>query len=449
LFKRITISNIFGLQIFQVLRFVSFLVISIVFTKSTLSVKDIGDFELLLFIASAVSFFWITGIIQSLLPLFNNNNSYPFRKQRYKRKSPEIFNSFLLLLVFSFLLALTGYFIQGKIMVYKGGEPLPYGNYLLLYIFLSSPACLVEYIYLLYNKTSKILIYGFLTFSLQTIFVVAPVILGYGLIVGIWGLLFVTTFRFIWLLALIKKYSEIKLSWVFIKEHINLATPLVISTLLSGSAQYIDGLIVSAKFPPEKFALFRYGAKEMPLVVTLASGLNNAMLTQFRQLGQIKQSLLTLKKRSLRLMHILFPISILLLFFSDIIFPTIFTVRFSSSSGVFMVYLLLIVSRLVFPQTILIGLKKMKVVMMASILEIILNVTLTLILIPNYGIVGVAVATVVIYIVEKFALIAYNYYRLNIKPSEYVPIAWYSIYSVTTVVLFVLIDHRIINFRFW
>ena len=449
MFKRITISNIFGLQIFQVLRFVSFLAISIVFTKSTLSVKDIGDFELLLFIASAVSFFWITGIIQSLLPLFNNNNSYPFQKERHKYKSPEIFNSFLLILFFSLLLALTGYFFQEKIMVYKGGEPLPYADYILLYIFFSSPACLVEYIYLLYNKTANILIYGFISFTLQTVLIVYPVVLGYGLIVSIWGLLIVTAIRFIWLMVLLKKYSEIKFSWVFIKEHINLATPLIISTLLSGSAQYIDGLIVSAKFPPEKFALFRYGAKEMPLVVTLASGLNNAMLTQFRQIDHIKQGLLTLKKRSLRLMHILFPISILLLFFSDLIFPTIFTIRFSSSSGVFMVYLLLILSRLVFPQTILIGLKKMKIVMLASILEIVLNITLTLILIPNYGIVGVAVATVVIYIVEKFALIAYNYYKLDIKPSDYIPIGWYLAYSVTIVVLFVLIDHRIIDFRFW
>ena len=119
-----------------------------------------------------------------------------------------------------------------------------------------------------------------------------------------------------------------KFSWLFIKEHIQLAGPLVISTLLSGSAQYIDGIIVSAKFPPERFAIFRYGAKEMPFVVSLAIGLNNAMLSQFSSIKKMKFSLLTLKIRSLRLMHILFPVSILLLLFSNDIFPAVFTQRF-------------------------------------------------------------------------------------------------------------------------
>ena len=444
MFRKFSVSNILGLQVFQVLRFVSFLIISIVFTKSTLSLKDIGDWELLLFIASAASYFWVTGVIQSLLPLFNNNTSYLYRKQRLKQKSPEIFNSFLLLLFFSFLIALTFYFLQGTIQVYRGGEPLPYANYLLLYFMLSNPVSLIEYIYLLYNKAGQILMYGFVVFTAQVIFVVYPVVLGYGLIIGIWGLILITIVRFIWLLVLIRKYSEMKFSWPFIKEHVQLAAPLVISTLLSGSAQYIDGIIVSAKFPPERFAIFRYGAKEMPLVVTLASGLNNAMLSQFSSIKKMKFSLLTLKRRSLRLMHILFPISILLLLFSNDIFPAVFTQRFQQSSGIFMVYLLLIISRLLFPQTILIGLKKTKVVMAASMLEIIMNIGLSLAMIPRYGVVGVAVATVIIFLVEKLILIAYNYFKLGIKPIDYIPIRWWFIYSILITSIFVLIDHKII-----
>lgn len=351
------------------------------------------------------------------------------------------------MLFLSLLLAITGYFVQDYIQVYKGGEQLPYANFLLLYLLLSSPACLIEYIYLLYDKSEQIILYGLVVFTLQVIFIVFPVMLGYGLISGIWGLMIVTAIRFIWLIVLIGKYSVLKVSWPFIKEHIALAIPLIISILLSGSAQYVDGIIVSAKFPPEKFAIFRFGAKEMPLVVTLAVGLNNAMLTQFNSKFRMKFGLLTLKKRSLRLMHVLFPISILLLFFSNKIFPALFTERFNQSADVFMVYLLLIISRLLFPQTILIGLKKTKIVMMASILEIILNVGLTLLMIPTYGIVGVAVATVLIFLVEKIVLICYNYFKLGIKPTDYIPISWYLFYSISIVVLFVLIDHRIIMVR--
>lgn len=445
--KKIGISTILGLQVFQVLRFVAFLIISIVFTKSTLSLKDIGDFELILFLASAITYFWVTGIIQSLLPLFNNNDSYPTRKESIKQKSPEIFNAFLILLLLSLLFSLTGYFLKDYIQVYQGGEHLPYAEYLAIYVFLSSPSCLVEYIYLLYNKPKHILLYGISTFTVQTFIVIIPVLLGYGLVAGIWGLLLITFVRFIWVLILIKKYALVKFSWEYIKEHLSLAIPLIISTLLSGSAQYIDGIIVSAKFSPEKFALFRYGAKEMPLVVTLASGLNNAMLTQFGSAEKIKFGLLTLKKRSLRLMHILFPLSILLLLFSNSIFPALFTERFNQSSDIFMVYLLLILSRLLFPQTILIGLKKTKVVMTVSILEIIINIGLTLTMIPYYGVVGVAVATIIVFVLEKLILIGYNYYKLKIKPTDYIPVLWYLGYSIIIIVVFVLIDHRIIMVR--
>lgn len=422
----------------------SFLAISIVFTKSSLSLKDIGDFELFLFIASAITFFWVTGIIQSLLPLFNNNQSYGKRKTSPGQKSPELFNAFLLIFFISVLLTVIGFSVKDSIQVYKGGEPIPYAGFLLIYLLLSSPACLIEYIYLLNNKSYHILGYGFLSFAVQTFAVIAPVVFGYGLIAGMWGLILVTLGRFIWLLVLIKKYSEIKISLPFIKEHFTLALPLIISSLLSGSAQYIDGIIVSAKFPPEKFAIFRYGAKEMPLVITLASGLSNAMLTQFGSFEKIKFGLLTLKKRSLRLMHFLFPISIILMLFSNDIFPGLFTPRFNQSSDIFMVYLLLIISRLIFPQTILIGLKKNKVVMMASVLEIILNVGLTLLFIPVYGIVGVAVATIIIFILEKLVLVAYNYFKLGIHPFEYIPVYWYLGYSALITIIFVLIDHRII-----
>jgi len=445
--RRFVISNILGLQVFQVLRFVSFLIISVIFTRIDLTKKDIGDFELLLFLASTVTFFWITGIIQSLLPLFNNNQSFKLRNGKVFQKSPELFNTFLLILFISLLLFAAGWLFKDGIKVYKTGQALPYADGLLWYILLSSPACLIEYIYLLYNKPKHILAYGLISFTLQTLFVIIPVKLGWGIEGGIWGLVIISGIRFLWLLRLIQKYAIIKVSLSFMKEHLYLALPLIISSLLSGSAQYIDGLIVSAQFSPEKFAIFRYGAKEMPLVVTLASGLNNAMLTQFSSMSKMKFGLLTLKKRSLRLMHILFPISILLLFFSDLIYPILFTKNFYQSSDVFMVYVLLITSRLVFPQTILIGLKKNKVVMWTAVFNIIINVGLTFLMIPRYGIVGVAVATVIVYVIEKIILMSYNYFKLGINPNEYIPVGWYLFYSALITVIFVLIDHRIIMLR--
>lgn len=87
--------------------------------------------------------------------------------------------------------------------------------------------------------------------------------------------------------------------------------------------------------------------------------------------------------------------------------------------------------------------------MFSSILNIVLNIGLTLLMIPRYGIVGVAVATVIVYVVEKLVLIAYNYFKLGIKPNEYIPVGWYLFYSSLITLIFVLIDHRILVIRLY
>ncbi len=87
--------------------------------------------------------------------------------------------------------------------------------------------------------------------------------------------------------------------------------------------------------------------------------------------------------------------------------------------------------------------------MFSSILNMILNIALTLLMIPRYGIVGVAVATVIVYVIEKLVLVAYNYFKLGIKPNEYIPIGWYVFYSLLITLIFVLIDHRILVVRLY
>ena len=78
-----------------------------------------------------------------------------------------------------------------------------------------------------------------------------------------------------------------KISVDFIREHLYLGIPLIITTLISGSGQYIDGVIISAFYrDPASFAVFRYGAKEFPLVLMLANGLNAAMLVRICHQGK-------------------------------------------------------------------------------------------------------------------------------------------------------------------
>ena len=120
-------------------------------------------------------------------------------------KSPEIFNAFLLLCIFSLLFFVMGHAIKYNFSVFNFSGNVPYLNLLLLYMLLSSPVCLIEYIYLLNNRSYRIFQYGMYTFSLQLILVILPVIAGKGIIWSIYGLLAVTAIRWVWLIILAEK----------------------------------------------------------------------------------------------------------------------------------------------------------------------------------------------------------------------------------------------------
>ncbi len=443
------IDNISGLQLFQLIKFTVFLIISIVFTKSHLTRSEIGAWEMFLFISGLVSFFWVTGIIQSLLPLYHRNRTYRKTGDNGTGKSPEIFNAFLLLSFFSLMIFGIGHALKSNFSVFNFSGNVPYLNLLLLYVLLSSPVCLIEYIYLLNNRSHRIFQYGLYTFILQLILVIAPVLMGKDIIWAVYGLLVVTGLRWVWLIILLRRYTEMRISAKFMKEHFYLGLPLVITTLISGSAQYIDGIIVSAVYrDPEWFAWFRYGAKEFPLALMLANGLSNAMLPEFSTRTQMKDSLAKIREKSKRLMHICFPSTMVIMLFARWIYPRMFTPEFQKSADIFLLYSLLVIPRLIFPQTIIVGRKKTNITLIAAVLEIALNIPLSLLMIKwGYNIVGVALATFVVYLISKLYLVIYLWAKMKIRPSEYIPLKLYALYSFMLGLLFILIDHRIIDIK--
>jgi O-antigen/teichoic acid export membrane protein len=426
---------------------VVFLIISIVFTKSHLTRAEIGEWEMFMFIGGLMTFFWVTGIIQSLLPLYHRNKTFRKIGDNGTSKSPEIYNAFLLLCFFSLLFFILGHSIKNNFSVFHFSGNVPYINLLLLYILFSSPVCLIEYIYLLNNRSYPIFLYGIYTFTAQLILIITPLLFGKDIIWSIWGLLAITGIRWVWLIILLRRYTEMKVSVQFMKEHLYLGIPLILTSLISGSAQYTDGVIVSAVYrDPAIFAWFRYGAKEFPLVLMLANGLSNAMLPEFSTRERMKESLAKIRDKSTKLMHFLFPIAMLMMLFSKWIYPRMFNPDFNKSAGIFLVYSLLIIPRLIFPNTIIIGRKKTHITLIAAILELALNIPLSLIMIKwGYGLVGVALSTFIVYTISKIFLVGYLWVKMNIKPSEYIPVRLYTLYSVLVGILFILIDHKIIN----
>jgi O-antigen/teichoic acid export membrane protein len=169
------------------------------------------------------------------------------------------------------------------------------------------------------------------------------------------------------------------------------------------------------------FAIFRYGARELPLVALLAHALSNAIVPAIIRDGPAA-GLKKLRERSSRMASWMFPLTIGLVLVAYILFPAVYGKNFLESAGVFNLFLLLITSRLLFPQTVLIALKKTRILMIASLLELILNIGLSLMLVQIWGIRGVALATVIAYYFERALLMTYTRVVMGIRAGQYMDI---------------------------
>jgi len=430
------ITQISALQIFQLIRFSALVLIGVVLAKSSLSTSEIGQYETFLLLAGAVSFFWLNGLIQGFLPVADEKS--------IAEKSPALFNVFYMLTAFSGLAVLFILVFEHSIsgFLLKGSQ-IPFLNYLIIYILISSPASLVEYIYLIRKQSNRILTYGIISFSLMVLLVALPPVFGYSIEYSLAGLVVSALFRLIWLLILLFRNSNPTFDVQFIRKNLKSASPLVLSLFLSGSAQYIDGFIITAFFDDATFAVFRFGAREFPLVLLLANAFSSSMLPGFTDLSKLKLNLKKIKENSYKLGNWMFPLSGVLMLISHGVFPIVFNASFSGSATIFNIYLLLIVSRLLFPQTILIGLQKTRPIMWASALEIAVNIALSLWFAQIWGIAGVAYGTLCAYVFEKILLMVFVSKTCRIAVTEYLNVKQHLLYSVLLTLIFIAIEFLI------
>ncbi|MGB4961124.1 MAG: polysaccharide biosynthesis C-terminal domain-containing protein, partial [Saprospiraceae bacterium] len=211
--------------------------------------------------------------------------------------------------------------------------------------------------------------------------------------------------------------------------------PLMVNMLLGSAMDIIDGTLVSHFFSAEYFPVFRYGARELPLSGLLFSSLSAAMIPVLISNGLSDGRI---KERVTALMHFLFPITILLMWLSPFLFPIFYDAAFKESAYIFNIYLLLLCSRVLLPQSYNFALHQHKIVIFSSIIEILFNVVLSLWWVKIWGIQGLAMATVVSYFIQKIILIAYNKHCNNIPLHQYLDVKKYLFYSLLTLISFVL-----------
>lgn len=427
-------SSTRALQIFHVLRQVALILISILLAKSSLTAVDIGHYESLFYIGYALTFFWVTGLIQGILI------TYP----SFSEREQSIFFTQIYGLFTGISLLLCGILFLGQSYIpflFTNQSQLPYFQLFALYLTIQLPTYLVENFHLLKQQNKQIIQYGLLTFVLHLVVVLLPVFLGYGLEGSFYGLIIFAVVKHLWLWIVLYRFGTWVWEFFLIKKWLLAATPLVLYAFINSFALTFDNWLVGWWYEgdAQQFAIFRYGARELPLALVMASAFSTAMLPEVTK--NVPQALIAIKTKSLQLFHFLFPISILGLLVSYPLFPIIFNPEFAASAAVFNVYLLILISRLIFPHTVIMGKQESSFMTKISILELIVNILASFALVPYFGLAGIAFGTVIAYGFEKIAHVIYLKKQHGIAFGDYTNLKWYWGYSLLLALVYIGVEY--------
>lgn len=425
------IDNVRAMQGNALSRQGSAILISVLLAKTALPKESIGWYEQLLYLGYVLTSFWVTGLMQALLSRFSTVDE----GQR------AVFLTNVALIFGGIGTALTLGFWWGRhwlVPLLTGQADLPFLFPFLLFLWLNLATFLLENFYLLWDRPAELLWFAALTYAAQIAAVVYPAWMGWGLGPAIWALVGLGGLRFLWLLIRLGKLGQWGWHGEAVRVWLRSAWPLVLYAAVGTLSLAFDPWLVNYHFSgnPDIFAVFRYGARELPLAMALAAAFGTAMLPAVS--ANLQEALPVMRRKSLRLYHLLFPLTLSLMLSSSYWFTWVFSAAFEDSIPVFNAFLLILVSRMLFPRTVLIGLDANRAVFYFSLVELLLNVALGFLLVVPFGLLGVAWATVIAYTADKLLLCLYLYYRFGIAPGAYTPVGWWSSYTLLLGIAYVL-----------
>jgi O-antigen/teichoic acid export membrane protein len=241
--------------------------------------------------------------------------------------------------------------------------------------------------------------------------VVIPVWLGYDLTSVITILTAATLGKLLlFQYVIFQGHKDVRVSWdiSFLRRQLGYCIPLGLAAVLGTLALHVDKLIVAGYFPPDRFALYEVGARELPFVGIVSGSIMAVLTPEFVRLYSRREF-----ERLVDLWHagttrvavIFFPITGFLLVAAPDLIPLLFSDRYLESIAIFQITLLLLPVRATQYGALLMAAGRSRLVLGGSALAMALKVALNLALIPFFGLHGAAIATVVtVYLVALWLL---------------------------------------------
>jgi hypothetical protein len=437
---RFKISTTTALQANQILRQSTLVLMSIIMTKWGVSMYLIGVYEAFMFVSYTVSFFWITAFLQGIL------TQYPSMSE--SEKPSYVFNIFLIFNALSIFIFLILYFLPSySFGLLTSFSQNVFSEIFTIYLLFFLPPFMLDSVWAVEERPLSILGFSLLTNALLLVSIIYPIQQNIDFLNSFSIMLIVAFLRYILFVFIIIKRGNFHFSPTIIKQFLKITTPLMGYAFVGGFIAAFTTWLVSWQCVNnvEIFAIYRFGSREFPVINALATGLSSAMIPllipknntvldlkndsnlPFKAVNT--EGVSVLKEKTLRLWHIVFPLSIVLMFSSKMLFGFVFNAQMEKAAPVFNVFLLLMLSRALFPQSIMMSLKETKMLFWMSIIEGLSIVVLGFLGVYFFGMIGVAWAMVLGYLLEKMMMIVFLQKKYNINLKDYTNVNYYVFYT--------------------
>jgi O-antigen/teichoic acid export membrane protein len=402
-------------QLFMLCRHTGVILSSIIIARS-LPVGEVGVFEMLMLCGYLMTFFWSDALLKGFL-------ANPEPKQDANRAS-----SFLWLYLFTGFLAMTILVAGQKLLLplLVGRSTLQGMELFALYQVLIIPVWVAPFLGLLKGQTPILLsVYVLIGPSFACWAGLRNIPDISGIIIGLVSYALV---GFVYLLTITGFVRKLRLKALAVA--LWPATwPLMLYAVSAGLARSFDAWLVARYFDESTFAVFRYGAREFPLVVAFAAGLSTIMIPKLKTSLALDE----LRARSTRLMHICYPLVAAVMLFSPVLFAFFFGVAYQQSALIFNIYLLITLTQLIFPQSVMTARGDTRWLWYVSLSELAVNIIASLALLPVFGLAGIAMGTLIAFAFEKIVLIFFIYKRYGIQLARLInPAIWLTYMLVVT-----------------
>lgn len=392
-----TSNIVHAYQYYQILRFGVTLLFSIILVKSSLPLKEIALFEFLLFLSNFLSFFWANGLKNGML--------VQMPTQTKEDQGSLFFSIYLLLFGIGILIGGCFYvsheFVLSNLVQYD----TPYIHWMIIFMILNTPCVLIESYYLIHRKAKPLFVYGSLIFLIKFLLLVFVLFQYTSLESLMMTLIGWACIKCIWLIWILIRNHNYLIKWSIIRSFLLLSIPLIGHALMGNGVDYIDGFLISSHYSEETFAIYRYGARELPFVLLIIGAFTTSLIPKAVQ--DLDGTLIEIKRTISSYMNWMFPLTILIVLISPILFPLIYDMNFKDSAYILNIYALILISRLLLPQIIFYGKKQTKTLFLFSLCELVLNVALSLILMRYLSYYGIALGSVIAFAISKISMIQY------------------------------------------